>query len=197
MATSSNRFILSEDEVKEIYSIFDKNGYRSKALLFSSAQKDFVMSDSLRNYNIIHFATHGFVNSESPELSGIQLAITNKSKDEGILYSGDIYNLKLNAELVVLSACETGLGKISKGEGIIGLSRAFLYAGASNLIVSLWKVSDVSTSELMIEFYKNILGKKDVNHSYSSDLRSAKLELISNKKFAKPYYWSPFILLGN
>lgn len=187
----------SEDEVKGIYSIFDKNGYRSKALLFSSAQKDFVMSDSIRNYNIIHFATHGFVNSESPELSGIQLAITNKSKDEGILYSGDIYNLKLNAELVVLSACETGLGKISKGEGIIGLSRAFLYSGASNLIVSLWKVSDVSTSELMIEFYKNILGKKDVNHSYSSDLRSAKLKLISNREFAKPYYWSPFILIGN
>jgi CHAT domain-containing protein len=189
--------ISSEDEVKEIYSIFDKNGYRSKALLFSSAQKDFVMSDSIRNYNIIHFATHGFVNSESPELSGIQLAITNKSKDDGILYSGDIYNLKLNAELVVLSACETGLGKISKGEGIIGLSRAFLFSGASNLIVSLWKVSDFSTSELMIEFYKNILGKKDVNHSYSSDLRSAKLKLIGNKEFAKPYYWSPFILLGN
>jgi CHAT domain-containing protein len=155
------------------------------------------MSDSIRNYNIIHFATHGFVNSESPELSGIQLAITNKSKDDGILYSGDIYNLKLNAELVVLSACETGLGKISKGEGIIGLSRAFLFSGASNLIVSLWKVSDFSTSELMIEFYKNILGKKDVNHSYSSDLRSAKLKLIGNKEFAKPYYWSPFILLGN
>ena len=187
----------SEDEAKEIYSIFDKNGYRSKALLFSSARKEFVMSDSIRNYNIIHFATHGFVNSDSPELSGIQLAINNNSKDEGILYSGDIYNLKLNAELVVLSACETGLGKISKGEGIIGLSRAFIYAGASNLIVSLWKVSDASTSELMIEFYKNILGKKDVNHSFSSDLRSAKVKLISNGKFAKPYYWSPFILLGN
>jgi CHAT domain-containing protein/Tfp pilus assembly protein PilF len=194
---SISPLLSSENEVKEIYSIFDKNGYRSKALLFSSAQKDFILGDSLRNYNIIHFATHGFVNSESPELSGIQLAITNKINDEGILYSGDIYNLKLKAELVVLSACETGLGKITKGEGIIGLSRAFLYAGASNLIVSLWKVSDVSTSELMIEFYKNILGEKEVNHSYSSDLRSAKLKLISDKKFAKPYYWSPFILLGN
>jgi CHAT domain-containing protein/Tfp pilus assembly protein PilF len=199
--TSSDKeispLLSSEDEVKEIYSIFDKNGYRSKALLFSSATKEFVISDSIRNYNIIHFATHGFVNSESPELSGIQLAINNNSKDKGILYSGDIYNLKLNAGLVVLSACETGLGKISKGEGIIGLSRAFLYSGASNLIVSLWKVSDVSTSDLMIEFYKNILVKKEVNPSYSSELRSAKLKLIGNNKFAKPYYWSPFILLGN
>jgi CHAT domain-containing protein len=199
--TSSNKgispLLSSEDEVKEIYSIFDKNGFSSKALLFSSARKEFIMKDSLHNYNIIHFATHGFVNSERPELSGIQLAETNNSIDNGILYSGDIYNLKLNARLVVLSACETGLGKISKGEGLIGLSRAFIYAGTSNLIVSLWKVSDISTSDFMIEFYKNILEKKDVSHSYSEDLRSAKLKMISDKKFAKPYYWSPFILLGN
>lgn len=187
----------SEDEVKEIYSLFDKNGHRSKALLFQSAQKGFVTSDSIRRYNIIHFATHGFVNSDKPELSGIQFTVEKGDKDKGVLYSGAIYNLKLHAELVVLSACETGLGKISKGEGIIGLSRAFLYSGASNLVVSLWKVSDASTSQLMIEFYKNILAQKETDRNYSDDLRMAKLKLINNKKFAKPYYWSPFILLGN
>lgn len=187
----------TEIEAKEIYSIFNKKGYRSKAMLFSSAGKDFVLSDSVRKFNIIHFATHGFVNSESPELSGIQLAVPDKPEDNGILYSGDIYNMKLKAELVVLSACETGLGKISKGEGIIGLSRAFLYAGASNLIVSLWKVSDVSTSDLMIAFYNNILANKKTDHSYSDELRAAKLKMISDMKFAQPYYWSPFILLGN
>jgi tetratricopeptide (TPR) repeat protein len=186
----------TEDELKEIYNLFDSNGQRAKALLYESARKKFVLSDSIKKYNIIHFATHGFVDADHPELSGIQLCITDNSKGSGILYSGEIYNLNLKAGLVVLSACETGLGKITKGEGIVGLSRAFFYAGANNLVVSLWKVSDASTSMLMIDFYKNLLQNHSSKTSLSADLRLAKLKLIENKKFAKPYYWSPFILLG-
>jgi CHAT domain-containing protein len=111
------------------------------------------------------------------------------------LYSGEIYNLKLNADLVVLSACETGLGKIQQGEGIIGLTRALLYAGAKNIIVSLWEVADESTSDLMVNFYKNTLAGKG-QLSYSEALRNAKLKMIGEGKYAHPLYWSPFILIG-
>ena len=106
-----------------------------------------------------------------------------------------MYNLQLNSELVVLSACETGLGKISKGEGIIGLSRALLYAGTKNLVVSLWEVPDLSTSELMIGFYKNMLDN-DQKNSISKYLRQAKLKMIDEGTYSHPYYWSPFILIG-
>jgi CHAT domain-containing protein len=96
--------------------------------------------------------------------------------------------------LVVLSACETGLGKISRGEGIIGLSRSLLYAGTKNLMVSLWKVADRSTADLMIDFYRNYLDSEQ--EGYSSALRQAKLKMIGEENYAHPYYWSPFILIG-
>ena len=143
----------------------------------------------------MHFATHDFVNSGRPELSGLLLAQDTTSGEHGVLYSGEIYNLKLNADLVVLSACETGLGKIQKGEGIIGLTRALLYAGAKNIIVSLWQVADESTSDLMVDFYKNSLVSKG-QISYSEALRNAKLKMISEGKYAHPIFWSPFILIG-
>jgi len=162
--------------------------------LHQSANEQFIKSGGLEKYKVLHFATHGFVNSEKPELSGILLAQDSIGNQDGILYSGEIYNLKLNADLVVLSACETGLGKINKGEGIIGLTRALLYAGSKNIIVSLWQVSDESTSDLMIDFYNNLLNTK--NKSFSDPLRKAKLKMISEGKFAHPFYWSPFILVG-
>ena len=96
-----------------------------------------------------------------------------------------------------MSACETGLGQIKKGEGVIGLTRALMYAGADNIIVSLWKVADESTSELIVDFYKEVLRKKYfAKGSFSKQLRSAKLKMISDKKYAHPYYWSPFVLIG-
>jgi CHAT domain-containing protein len=149
----------------------------------------------LAKYKVLHFATHGFVNSERPELSGLVLAQDTTGGEDGVLYSGEIYNLKLNADLVVLSACETGLGKIQKGEGIIGLTRALLYAGAKNMIVSLWQVADESTSDLMVDFYKNSLENKG-QIAYSEALRNAKLKMISEGRYAHPLYWSPFILIG-
>ena len=95
----------------------------------------------------------------------------------------------------MLSACQTGLGKLSKGEGVIGLSRALTYAGAKSIVVSFWSVADESTAELMTEFYKTLLQNKDEN--FAKALRHAKLQLIRNEKFASPYYWAPFILIGN
>lgn len=185
----------TETETEAIFKLYDENNLKAKVLLHNNANEKFLKSGELEQYKVLHFATHGFVNSERPELSGLLLAQDTTSVEDGILYSGEIYNLKLNADLVVLSACETGLGKIQKGEGIIGLTRALLYAGAKNIIVSLWQVADESTSDLMVDFYKNSLENK-VKSSYSEALRNAKLKMISEEKYAHPLFWSPFILIG-
>ncbi|HZX73696.1 MAG TPA: CHAT domain-containing protein, partial [Cyclobacteriaceae bacterium] len=137
-------------------------------------------------------ATHGIVDEEDPELSKIFLNSSNK--EDGNLFSGEIYNLDLNAEMVVLSACQTGLGKFSKGEGVIGLSRALIYAGAKNIIVSFWSVADESTAELMVDFYKNLLQKKDQN--FREALQQAKVNMIKKGNYSAPYYWAPFVMIG-
>ena len=186
----------TEDEVKAIFNTFDENNLRAMMKTHLQANEAFIKSGELSKYKYIHIATHGFVNSENPELSGILLAYNPDIEEDGILHSGEIYNLRLNSELVVLSACETGLGKISKGEGIIGLSRALLYAGTKNIIVSLWKVADKSTSELMIDFYIHHIQYTYSNKDISRSLRYAKLKMIQEGEFAHPYYWSPFILVG-
>jgi CHAT domain-containing protein len=132
------------------------------------------------------------VNSQYPELSGLLLTQDSKSVEDGVLYTGEILALELNAQLVTLSACETALGKKVEGEGVRGLSTAFLFAGAKNVIASLWKVSDESTAELMIEFYTELLSGKDK----ATSLRLAKLRLIKSEAFSHPYYWAPFIQVG-
>ena len=157
----------------------------------NSSETDFKTA-SLGEYDIIHFATHGEVNESQPNLSRIFLS-PDKEDNDGFLYSSEIYNLNLNADLVTLSACETGLGKVAKGEGIIGLSRSLKYAGSKNLIVSLWKVADQSTSDLMISFYEKQQAEKS---SYANALRQAKLSLLYSSNFKEPYYWAPFILIG-
>lgn len=150
-------------------------------------------SAKLSSYRYLHFATHGFVNEANPKLSGLIFAPDSASGEDGVLYLPEIYNLGLNADLVVLSACETGLGKISRGEGLIGLSRGFLYAGAANLLVSLWQINDVSTANLMVEFYRNMLDGR----GKTAALREAKQTLMSsNPQYANPYYWAPFVLIG-
>lgn len=137
------------------------------------------------------------------ELSKFESAFEhiNKAQDtisgnDGILYMGEIFNLKLNSELMVLSACETGLGKYERVEGVIGLTRALLYAGTKNIIVSLWQVSDKSTEKMMIDFYKDYLNNYDDLYEFNYSLRSAKLKLIKEGKYAHPFFWSPFILIG-
>jgi CHAT domain-containing protein/Tfp pilus assembly protein PilF len=185
----------TEIEAESIFKLYDDNNLKAKVLLHDNANERAVKSDELEDYKVLHFATHGFVNSERPELSGLLLAQDTTGGEDGVLYSGEIYNLKLNADLAVLSGCETGLGKIQKGEGIIGLTRALLYAGAKNIIVSLWQVADESTSDLMVDFYKNLLASKG-QLSYSEALRNAKLKMIREEKYAHPFFWSPFILIG-
>ncbi|MCF6367194.1 MAG: CHAT domain-containing protein [Bacteroidales bacterium] len=189
----------SEVETKEIFELFEQNNKKAVLKTHKFANEEFIKSGELEKYKYIHFATHGMVNSDKPELSCILLSQDSTSKEDNILYNGEIYNLKLNADLTVLSACETGLGKITKGEGIIGLTRALLYAGSKNIIVSLWQVSDESTQELMVEFYKNMLKPSGFSKNqkyFAGDLQKAKLRLIKEGKYAHPFFWSPFILIG-
>lgn len=189
--------VSSEVEIRDIFNMFAKAGQPAKAHLWGCANKQNFSSDSISQTKYIHLATHGFVNSEKPELSGVQLSVLNGDNQNGVLYSNDVYGMKLKCDLLILSACETGLGKIMKGEGIIGLSRAFLYAGASNLIVSLWKVSDNSTSQMMMEFYRQMLSSDNASLNYAELLRKAKLSLLADKAYSRPYYWAPFIVIGD
>lgn len=183
----------SEDEVKEIRYLFLATEDKPQVYTRSDASEAQLKSAALTDYKYIHFATHGVVNESKPELSRIFLSPDNQ--EDGSLYSGEIFGLNIGADLVTLSACETGLGKIEKGEGIIGLSRSLMYAGAKNLIVSLWQVSDASTAELMINFYKQHLNHS-TNMVFADDLRKAKLSLLNSENYKDPYYWAPFILIG-
>jgi len=184
----------SKEETENIFEIFEKNNKKAILKTHQFANEEYVKSGALKNFKFLHIATHGMVNEDKPELSCILLAQDTTSTEDNILFSGEIYNLELNADLTVLSACETGLGKIAEGEGVIGLTRALLYAGSKNIIVSLWQVSDESTKQLMVNFYKNIFKyKKD---GYSEHLSKSKNKLIKEGKYAHPFFWSPFILIG-
>jgi len=180
----------TDTEVNAIKNLF---GGKSTLVKYKDANEAAVKSDQLAQYNYLHFATHGIVDETDPELSRIFLNMS--PGEDGNLFSGEIYTMNLNADLAVLSACQTGLGKISKGEGVIGLSRALIYAGARNLIVSYWSVADASTAQLMTDFYEFLI--KSGPQNFSEALRQSKLKMISAKKYAAPYYWAPFILIGN
>ncbi|HEV3039184.1 MAG TPA: CHAT domain-containing protein [Candidatus Angelobacter sp.] len=152
-------------------------------------------SPDLAQYRIIHFATHGLLNSEHPELSGLVLSLVDQRgrPQDGFLTLADIYNLNLQAEMVVLSACETGLGKEIKGEGLVGITRGFMYAGASRVVASLWKVDDAATAELMEKFYEGIL-KEGLQPAAA--LRKAQVEMWRQKRWSFPYYWAGFLMQG-
>jgi CHAT domain-containing protein len=150
----------------------------------------------LAQYRIVHFATHGFLNSRHPELSGIVLSLIDErgQEQDGFLRAHQIYDLKLPAELVVLSGCRTGLGKEIRGEGLIGLTRAFMHAGSARVLVSLWDVNDEATSELMRRFYAGLLGPEKL--SPAAALRAAQISMAAEKRWSAPYYWAGFILQG-
>jgi CHAT domain-containing protein len=139
----------------------------------------------------IHLATHGFANPSSASRSGVAFHYDSQQKDDGLLMTEEVYGLSIPSELAVLSACETGLGQYRNGEGVIGLTRAFFYAGVKSVVVSLWKVDDKSTAELMETFYRERI---DREQGKARSLREAKLSLIQGG--LHPYYWSPFILIG-
>jgi CHAT domain-containing protein len=153
------------------------------------------LSGDLSHYRILHFATHGLLNSAYPELSGLVLSLIDEDgrAQDGFLRMHEIYNLRLSAEVVVLSACQTGLGKEIRGEGLIGLTRGFMYAGAQRVVASLWQVDDSATAELMKRFYRGML--KDGQRPASA-LRAAQLEMLRQKPWSSPYYWAPFVMQG-
>jgi CHAT domain-containing protein len=151
----------------------------------------------ISDYRIIHFATHGLFDGEHPELSGLVLSQFDRQgrpKKYGFLRLSDIYNLKLGADLVVLSACRTGLGKEIKGEGLIGLTRGFMYAGASRVVASLWKVDDEATAELMKSFYEHMFAKRKPP---ATALREAQKDIARQTRWRHPYYWAAFVLQGD
>lgn len=179
----------TSDEVNKLSSIFSGKSITPDVLLEADASEELLRKKDLSNYRYLHFATHGIVNESHPALSGIFLK--ESTAHDGNLYSGEIYNLRLNASLVTLSACETGLGKISRGEGIIGLSRALIYAGANNIVVSLWNVADNSTADLMTSFYNRLS-----EGNFTGALQQAKADMIRSGNYSHPYYWAPFVLIG-
>lgn len=158
------------------------------------ATRDYILKAPLNRYHIIHFATHGIIDPVHPEMSGLVLSLLNRGghRQNGYLHLGDIYHLKLSADLVVLSACESGLGKDLNSEGIIGLPRAFLYAGAKSVIASLWKVEDSAAAEFMKSFYSGIRAREGP----SAALRNAQLHMLRTD-WAKPFYWAAFVLQGD
>jgi CHAT domain-containing protein/Tfp pilus assembly protein PilF len=153
------------------------------------------LDPAIREYRIIHFATHALLDNSHPELSGIVLSLVDQTgkKQDGFLRLNEIYNLNLGADLVVLSACQTALGKETRGEGLIGLTRGFMYAGVPRVVATLWRINDRTTAEFMCYFYEALLNQRD---SPSKALRAAQIRMWQANKTAVPHHWSAFILQG-
>jgi CHAT domain-containing protein/Tfp pilus assembly protein PilF len=187
------RLLFSRKEAQAIFDLGQQAGAMS-ALDFN-ATRETATSAEMRQYRIVHFATHGLLNNEHPELSGLVLSLVNKQgqPQNGFLRLYDIYNLRLGADLVVLSACQTALGKQIKGEGLVGVTRGFMYSGAARVMASLWKVDDEATAELMKMFYIGMMKDK---LEPAAALREAQLWMRKQKRWQSPYYWSGFIIQG-
>ncbi|MEH1786653.1 MAG: DUF2225 domain-containing protein [Nostoc sp.] len=187
------RLRFTRQEAEQILSLVPVSD-RKQAFDFN-ASRTTASSENLSQYRIIHFATHGILNSKHPELSGVVLSLFDDQgrPQNGFLRLHDIFNLNLQAELVVLSACKTGLGEEVKGEGLVGLTRGFMYAGSPRVVVSLWSVDDQATSELMKVFYKKMLQEK---LKPAAALRTAQIEIWRTQKYSAPYYWAAFTLQG-
>jgi CHAT domain-containing protein/predicted negative regulator of RcsB-dependent stress response len=187
------RLALSREEARAIARAVSPSQSLS-ALDFKASRKT-ATSPELAKYRIIHFATHGVLDLDHPELSGIVLSMVDEKgrPQDGYLRLHEIYNLNLPAELVVLSACQTGVGKQIKGEGLIALTRGFMYAGAKSVVASLWKVDDAATSELMAEFYKQMFTNK---LKPAAALRAAQVKMSQLKRWHEPYYWAGFFIQG-
>ena len=188
-----NRLKFTRQEAQIIKALVPANS-RTESFDFEASRAT-ATSPNLSQYKIIHFATHGLVNSTHPELSGVIFSLVDeKGKPlNGFLRLTDIFNLKLAANLVVLSACQTGLGQNIQGEGMVGLTRGFMYAGAQRVVVSLWSVDDEGTATLMSSFYQGMLQK---GLTPAAALRAAQLELWKESKWHSPYYWAAFTLQG-
>jgi len=188
------RLPFTRQEAERILAVSPGSG-NLKALDFNASRQT-VLSNQLSHYKYVHFATHGYLDSQQPELSAIVLSMVDEQghPEDGFLRVHDIYNLQLPADVVILSACQTGLGKEIKGEGLVGLTRGFMYAGAARVVVSLWSVSDKATADLMARFYSKMLAAK---LRPAAALRAAQLEVAQEKSWTSPYYWAAFIIQGD
>jgi len=167
----------------------------SKVYLDFDANYANATNAELGQYRFLHFATHGLLNSEHPETSGILFSMFDEKgnpQQQSLLRLGEVYNLKLPVELIVLSGCQTALGKEIKGEGLVGLTRGFMYAGSPRVVASLWKVDDAMTAEVMKHFYKAMLGAKGLPPSAA--LRESQKEMLRQR--IEPFYWAAFIMQG-
>lgn len=186
------RLPYTRDEVLAISNLFPLD--QRHVYLGAEAREEAVKSEKLDDFRFIHFATHSFLDEIRPGRSGILLSRAPQSLEDGILQMGEIMRLKMNADLVTLSACSTGLGKLVNGEGVLGLTRAFFYAGARNVAVLLWNVNDFATATLMVSFYRHL--SRGVPESEA--LRQAKLSLLHSSQplWHHPYFWAAFVIEG-
>lgn len=193
-ATAYKRLIYTREEANRIASFAPSNQV-FKALDFKASRATALHPD-LGQYRIVHFASHSIINNVHPDLSGIVFSLVDEQAraQDGFLRAHDIYNLKLPAELIMLSACRTGIGRQIRGEGLISLTRGFMYAGARRVGVSLWSVDDRASAELMVKFYRQMLGPRHV--SPAAALRAAQVEMWGDKRWSQPYYWGAFALQG-
>ena len=183
----------SREEANAIMAVVPwRTGFKAEGF---EANRATITRSDLGQYRVVHFATHGFVNYQHPELSGLVLSLVDEQgkTQDGFLRMHDIYNLKLPVDLVVLSACNTALGKDVRGEGLIGLTRGFMYAGAGGVVASLWKVDDDATAELMTHFYEGMFNR---GLTPAAALREAQLALRSQKRWQAPYFWAAFVIQG-
>lgn len=187
------RLRFTRQEAQQILAVVPQRS-NLRALDFN-ANRAIATGGVLSRYRYVHFATHGYIDSERPDLSAIVLSLVDQhgNPEDGFLRAHEIYNLNLPAEVVVLSACQTGLGKEIKGEGLIGLTRGFMYAGARRVVVSLWNVNDKATAELMKRFYRGMLREK---LTPAAALRQAQTEMLQHPQWNAPYYWAAFVLQG-
>lgn len=182
-----NRLEGSGVEIKEIAKIFGSTN--SNIFTRLDAKEENIKNADLKKYGYIVISCHGLV---SDQFQSLVLSQIPTSGEDGYLTINEIMNLDWNAKLVVLSACQTGKGKLRRGEGVVGLTRAVMHAGTPAAIVSLWNVSDEGTKELLIKLFKNIIQKKMTKEEA---LRKAKIEMLETK-FSNPFYWSSFVLYG-
>lgn len=184
------RLKYSGREIQKIGDLFEKG--KREIFRRKRASKEQLKNHSLDEYKIIHFATHSLIDDQKPARSSIVLSMDQNSQKEAFLHMREIYRLDLNADLVTLSSCQTGLGQLIRGEGIEGLNRAFFYAGSSALLMSLWAVNDQATYQLMERFYTHLRSSQSVRTA----LRKTKLEMIDSEAVSHPYYWAGFIVSG-
>lgn len=188
------RLIGTRAEAQAITEMASTSGGEAKMMLDLDASETKFSRQDLGSYDVLHLATHGILDAKRPQFSGLALSLVGDEQNDGFLRVDEVFNLHLKSSLVMLSACETGLGELKRGDGVSGLARAFMYAGSSTVGVSLWSVSDEATSVLMSGFYKHHFSSE--NTSLPASLRASQLEMISGGRFDAPFYWAPFILIG-